>query len=621
MKRVVALALLAMALPPAAALAASAADFPVYGGDSDGTRYSRLTQINKSNVAQLQEAWRFETEVGGLQTQPIVIDGVLYAITPRLKVIALDGATGKSKWTFEPELRGAAASRGLTWWTNGRERRLLVGLTNWIYALDPDTGRPIPSFGQDGRIDMRENLRGPAEANNVAATTPGVVYKDLYIIGGRTSETEPASPGDIRAFDVRTGKLRWTFHTIPAPGEFGADTWPAGAREKLGGANNWAGLVVDQKRGIVFVPTGSPADDFYGANRPGANLFANSLVALDANTGKRLWHYQAIQHDILDSDFGTPPTLVTVTRNGKKIDAIAAPTKLGFIYLLNRETGESLFPIERVPVPTSPAAPGEQPWPTQPMPLLPAPLSRLRVAADTLTNRSLEANQWAREEFKNFNSGEFFSPLVVGKETAVSPGSGGGGEWGGGALDPKTGVYYINANNVAYSWSVGPRPPPVPGAAGANDPVGGLGERSRYVFNGYRRWNDPDGYPAVATPWGTLNAIDMNTGAYLWRIPFGEYPELTEKGFKDHGTESYGAPVVTASGLLFIGATIYDRKLRAYDSQTGKLLWETVLPYAGTATPAVYEAGGRQFVVIAASGARNRQGPQGAAYVAYALPQ
>ncbi|MEO6378469.1 MAG: PQQ-binding-like beta-propeller repeat protein [Caulobacteraceae bacterium] len=617
-----------LSAPALAAPAPANVDFALYGGDTNGARYSPLTQIDKSNVGRLQQAWRFDMDPGGLQTQPIVIGGVLYAATTRANVVALDAATGKLKWTFEPVAAGGQP-RGVTWWSDGKERRLFVVLVNWLYALDADTGRPIPSFGQNGRIDLRENLRGRAQDNFVTSGTPGVIYKDMYIIGSRVSETEPASPGDIRAFDVRTGQVRWAFHTIPAAGEPGAETWPAGAREKLGGANNWAGLVVDQKRGVAYVPTGSAADDFYSANRPGANRFANSVIALDANTGRRLWDFQAIQHDILDADFGTPPTLLTVNRNGKRVDAVVATNKIGFIYLLDRDTGEPLLPIERVKVPTSPAPPGVQPFPTQLKPLLPAPLSRITITADTLTDRTLEANAWARAEFRKFNSGEFFAPLVVGKETAVSPGSGGGGEWGGGALDPRTGVYYINANNVAYSWSLSERAQAAGGQApgGQGGPgaqpgqeIGGLGQRSRYVFNGYRRWDDPEGYPASATPWGTLNAVDMNTGAYLWRVPFGEYPELTAKGFKDHGTESYGGPVVTASGLLFIGATIYDRKLRAYDSQTGKVLWETLLPFAGTATPAVYQAGGRQFVVIAASGARDRQGPRGAAYVAYALP-
>jgi quinoprotein glucose dehydrogenase len=601
--------------PVSAAQPPANVDFPLYGGDSNGARYSPLTQINKSNVNQLQPAWRFDMEPGGLQTQPIVIDGVLYGATTKATVVALDAATGKPKWTFAPGT-GGGQSRGVTWWSDGKERRIFVVLGSWLYAVNADTGTAIASFGQNGRIDLRANLRGRPEDNWVTSGTPGVIYKDLYIIGGRVSEAEPASPGDIRAFDVRTGQVRWVFRTIPAAGEPGAETWPAGAREKLGGANNWAGLVVDQKRGVAYVPTGSPADDFYSANRPGTNRFSDSVIALDANTGRRLWDFQAIKHDILDADFGTPPTLATVNRNGKRVDAVVATSKLGFVFLLDRDTGEPLLPIEEVKVPTSPAPPGVTPHPTQLVPLLPAPLSRLTITADTLTDRTLEANAWARAEFKKFNSGEFFAPLVVGKETAVSPGSGGGGEWGGGALDPRTGVFYINANNVAYSWSLSERPA---GSTPAQE-IGGLGQRSRYIFNGYRRWNDHEGYPASATPWGTLNAIDMNTGAYLWRIPFGEYPELVERGFKDHGTESYGGPVVTASGLLFIGATIYDRKFRAYDSQTGKLLWETQLPFAGTATPAVYQVGGRQFVVIAASGARDIKGPQGAAYVAFALP-
>jgi quinoprotein glucose dehydrogenase len=612
---------------PSSGLAADTAkgDWPNYGGDAAGTRFSPLKQITPQNVTQLKPAWRFDTAAGGIQTQPVVVEGVVYVISPDNKVIALDGVTGQPKWEFASGLTGRQPSRGVTWWEQGRERRILVGLQNWLYALDPATGQPIPTFGTNGRIDLRENLRGTAEENDVFLTTPGQVYKDMIVVGGRVSESEPASPGDIRAFDVRTGKLRWTFRTIPAPGEFGADTWPADAREKLGGANNWAGLIIDQKRGVVFAPTGSPSDDFYGGGRPGANLFGNTMLALDANTGKRIWHFQAVQHDTLDADFGSPPNLVTVNRGGKKVDAVVATNKMGMIYMFDRATGENMFPYERVPVPAS-TVPGEQSWPTQIMPLLPQPLSRVRITAETLTNRSAEANKWAREEFKKFASGEFFAPLEVGKQVAVSPAYGGGTEWGGAAVDPRTSVLYVNSNNVAYNSSLRPRPAAAAaGAAGVPAAQGGevnaARPRSPYVFAGYTRWLDPDGYPAVATPWGTLNAIDMNTGAYLWRIPFGEYPELVEQGIKDTGTESYGAPVVTATGLLFIGATIYDRKIRAYDSATGKLLWEDALPFPGTASPAVYQAGGRQFIVIGTSSARNRKFGQGAAYVAYALPQ
>jgi quinoprotein glucose dehydrogenase len=502
------------------------------------------------------------------------------------------------------------------------------------------------------------------------------------------NEGLPGSPGHIRAYDVRTGKLRWTFHTIPHPGEPGYETWAKESWQYNGGANSWPGMALDEQRGIVYAPTGSAASDFYGANRIGDNLYANSLLALDAATGKRIWHFQFVRHDILDRDLPSPPNLVTVRHGGRTIQAVAQATKHGYLFLFDRATGKPLFPIEYRKVPAS-DVPGEIAADTQPIPAKPAPFSRQQLTRDLLTTRTPEARTWALEEFAKMRSEGPFTPLRVGRPTIVFPGYDGGAEWGGQAFDPETALYYVNANDLAWTGTLMPddagqsgkalylrdcaschrddrqgTPPQFPSLIGVGDrksraeivaliqkgsgrmPAFSLqpsavnaivqfvltGEDTptdepvitptyeKYRFTGYPKFLDPDGYPAVAPPWGTLNAINLNTGEYAWKIPFGEYPELAEKGLKNTGSENYGGPIVTAGGLLFIGATNHDRKFHAYDKATGALLWETTLPFSGNATPATYESGGRQFVVIAASGGKSR-GPRGGVYVAFALPK
>jgi quinoprotein glucose dehydrogenase len=566
----------------------------------------------------LQVAWQYNP--GELppntrsQTQPIVVDGVLYTVTPVGSVVALDGATGQSKWSWNAGERTAV--RGLTYWTDGKEQRLLAAFGRYIYAIDPASGKPFADFGRGGRIDLHYDLGRDPKQESVSLTTPGVIYKDLYIVGGRTSEGLPASRGDIRAYDVRTGRLRWTFHTIPRPGEFGYNTWPKNAWTYTGGANNWAGMAVDVKRGLVFVPTGSASADFYGANRVGDNLFANTLLALDANTGKRVWHFQAVKHDIWDRDFPSPPTLVTVERDGKRVDAVAQTTKHGFVFLFDRANGKPLFPIEYRRVPAS-TVEGEVTSRTQPFPLKPAPFARQRLTEDMLTRRTPLVHQWALDQFKTLQSDGQFVPFTVGKPTVIFPGFDGGAEWGGSALDPNTGVLYVNSNDIVWTSSMQRAQPD----STAAKPRARSPHELKYNFTGYNKWHDPEGYPAVAPPWGTLNAINLNTGDYAWKIPLGEYPELAAQGLKDTGTENYGGPIVTAGGLLFIGATNYDKKFRAFDKDTGKLLWETVLPNSGNATPITYEVNGKQFVVIAAFGgyAGNRT-KAGGAFVAFALP-
>jgi quinoprotein glucose dehydrogenase len=682
-------------------------DWPAYGG-RDGTHYSPLSQINRDNVKNLKVAWTYDTgEKGGLEASPIIVGNVLYTCTPGHSVIALDAATGKLIWRFQAAVPGRVLSRGVSYWTDGHKSRIFAGARNYLYALDAATGKPIPGFGENGRIDLRKGLREPYQAQSVELTSPGSVYKDLIIVGGANPETHPAPPGDIRAFDVHTGALRWTFHTIPRPGEFGYDTWPKDAWKNAGAANNWTGMTVDTSRGIVYVPTGSAVYDFYGGDRVGNDLFADSLIALDAATGKRIWHFQGVHHDLWDRDFPAPPALVTVTREGQPVDAIAQTTKSGFLYVFDRANGKPLFPIQESAYPAS-TVPGEVTSPTQPLPAAPAPYTQQSTTEDTLTNRTPEAHAWALKQFKAMIGGGQFIPPSVDKLTIDMPGFAGGGEWGGTAVDPSTAVLYVNANDTA--WLVGLTVPPPPGSMGervyqnqcsgchgmnrAGSPpaipalwgiegilteqeIAGIIRQGRgrmppfnslsdaevqavvryltkepqqqqerprakatasaepvaaegagghanddmpYKTIGFRRFTDPEGYPATAPPWGTLSAIDLNTGKYLWKIPFGEYPELVAKGMADTGSDNYGGPVVTDGGLLFIGASVFDEKFHAYDKTTGKLLWQTQLPYAGLATPSTYMVNGKQYIVIAAGGGQSSRKPSGGVYVAFALP-
>lgn len=668
-----------------------------YDGGPNRDHYSPLTQINRSNVSRLRVAWTYDTEEKragyyGLETTPLVIDGVLYGLTPSQKVFALNAATGRLLWKFDSGVDGSQPDRGLAYWANGRDKRILVSIMNFVYELNANTGKLILTFGKDGRIDLRENLgRDPASVS-IALTSPGIVYKDLLIVGGEEPETLPCAPGDIRAYDVRTGKLRWSFHTIPHPGEFGYDTWPKKAWKYAGAANNWAGMALDVKSGIVYVPTGSASFDFYKANELGNDLFANCLIALNAETGKMIWYFQAVRHDLWDRDFPAPPVLLTVKRNGREIDAVAQTTKQGFVYVFNRANGQPLFPIEYRKYPPS-TVPGEVAAAEQPLPIEPAPFARQLLTEALLTNRTPAAHQWAEKQFRNFISEGQFVPFRVGKPTVIFPGFDGGAEWGGPAVDPETGALYVNSNDVVSTGELAKNttneasgrglylnrcsvchgdneagsPPEFPSLMGVRNRLSaseiakiirqgrgrmpsfsdlsrdqlavlveylmtGVNEqlqstepaaiKMKYYFTGYHKFLDPEGYPAVAPPWGTLNAIDLNTGKYLWKIPLGQYPELAAKGMKNTGTENYGGPIVTAGGLLFIGATNFDNKFRAFDEATGKLLWEATLPFSGNATPATYEVNGRQYVVIAAGGPKKAFGaPTGGVYVAFTLPR
>lgn len=698
----------------ASLLASAGRDWPVYLGDKAASHYSSLSQINAENVSRLEVAWTFnagDLREGATQIQcnPLIVDGVLYATTPQSKVVALDAATGRELWRFVPQ-QPNGLNRGLATWTDGAERRILFGNGQWLHALDAKTGRLIESFGTGGRVDLALGLDRDTTGLAIQANTPGVVFRDLIIMGMRVGEgPAPAAPGHIRAYNVRTGELAWAFRTIPQPGEPGYETWPADAWQRVGGANVWTGMTLDEDRGLVFCPVGSAAFDFWGGDRHGDNLYANCLLVLDAATGRKVWHYQFVRHDVWDRDPPAPPNLLTVRRDGREIPAVAQATKSGHVFVFNRETGEPLFPIREIAVPSSDLA-GELTAASQPLPEKPAPFARQHFTVHEITDRTPEAHRAVLQQFARLRPHVPFMPPSR-EGTIVFPGYDGGAEWGGSAVDP-SGVLYVNSNEMAWILTmvetgggatpgeqvyrqncigchgvnregnpaasipslvdVGTRlshdqvlevitkgrgvmppwgflsqrqreavtgfllgdipaprsvEPPKAGGAAPKAPewVTWMPDRQKavnpppYTHTGYNRWFDPDGYPAVKPPWGTLNAIDLNTGDYLWRVPLGEYPELTAQGVPPTGTENYGGPLVTAGGLLFIGAT-KDEHFRAFDPKTGRELWKVKLPAGGYATPATYEVGGHQYVVIACGGGKMGT-KSGDAYVAFALPR
>ena len=663
---------------------------------------------------QLKVAWTYHTgdadSMTQIQVNPIIIDSTLYAVSPKLKLFALNAATGKEKWVFDPMNDstvkkqgnfGMNVCRGVTFYSDNTDsQRIFYSANSQLYCIHAKTGIPVKSFGENGKIDLHADLGRDASKLYVAMTSPGIIYKDMIIVGCRVSEEADAAPGFIRAYDVHSGNLRWIFHTIPQPGEFGYDSWDdKDAWKHIGGVNAWSGFSLDEKNGILFAPLGSASYDFYGGRRTGNNLFANCVLALDAATGKRIWHFQTVHHDVWDRDLPTAPVLVSLKKDGKTIDAIAQTTKSAFIFLFNRKTGESIYPIHETPVPNQSELAGEKLSSTQPVPSFPKPFARQILSEKDLNDLSSDSSYAdIKNRLAHYHTGNMFNPPSK-EGTVIFPGFDGGAEWGGPAYDPLTGILYVNATEMPWILTMvdvknkpekgetnlqagtriynincmnchGPQregSPNYPVLIGINkkynqqqfEQIVSSGRRMMPAFKqldkeemnalasfilddkkeqrqkfiarqktkdiwydlpysstGYNKFLTKEGYPAVKPPWGTLSAIDLNTGNLLWKDTLGDYPALKAKGIHS-GTENYGGPVVTAGGLLFIAATS-DAKIRAFNKRTGKLLWEADLPAAGFATPSVYQVNGKQYLVIACGGGKLGKKTSDA-YVAFAI--
>jgi quinoprotein glucose dehydrogenase len=583
-------------------------DWPFFGNDSGAGRFSKLRQIHPGNVKDLQVAWTFNTgDSDGerpLQCTPIVVDGVMYVSTVQAEIAALNPATGREKWRFRTgtdrnRSGHRMANRGVAYWSDGKRggaRRILLGTPDGrLVSVDAATGKMDPAYGPRG-VEIRDLVGERWKNEYIGFTCPPMVYQDLVFLGPATGEGYGSTPGDIFAFHIPTGKLAWRFHVIPAKGEFGHETWRNGGREVSGGANPWNGFTLDERRGFLFAATGSATGDFYGGKRLGSNLFANCVLALDAKTGKRIWHFQTVHHDLWDWDNASQPMLCTAKRNGRTVDAVAQLTKRGLLFLLDRETGEPLFPVREAPAPRS-EIDGEEAHPTQPEPTLPAPYSLQLVTEADLSDITPETKAFMLDKFRKLRSGRKYEPPTP-EGTLTAPGYFGGSPWSGGSFDPRTRTLFLTTNNEPAVIEMN------------KDGTGGFT---------YQWFRDQNGYPGVKPPWGELMAVSLDTGEYRWKSLLGEYPELVAKGLPPTGTPNLGGTLVTSADLLFVAAT-KDSMFRAFDSRTGKELWRHKLPAPGYAAPSTYSVGGRQYVVIAAGGGKFYGKETGDAFVAFTLP-
>ena len=658
-------------------------DWKHYLGDPGRSHYSQLSEFTPKNVQSLKIAWKYEgRDYGQMQMNPIIVDTLLYGVSPSSRVIALDARSGKEIWVFGDTLKTwYSTNRGVSYWEMGDDKRIFYTRGPDLWALNAVTGQPVTSFGNNGKIDLRSGLPTSAQKKFVVSSTPGTIFKNLIIMPLRVAEGVGAAPGDVMAFDVITGNLTWSFHTLPHPSEPGVETWGninISESPIVGAANNWAGMALDEEREILYVPTGSAAPDFYGAVRPGKNLFSNCLLALNAKTGELIWHYQFVHHDLWDRDLPAPPNLLTVNHSGKSIPAVAQTTKHGYVFLFHRETGQPLFDIEEVPVPTS-ELPGEQTWPTQPVPTKPNSFAR---QSEELTINDISPYSNNHDSlmilFENSDRRNFAPPSL--NPALILPGYDGGAEWGGAAADPEKGILYINSNEMPWFLQMkasennnsklnsaeriyrqncavchmtnlgGSKASGYPSLLGIKDRLSDkninniimqgkgmmpgfpqISEKDRkklialltyeknileeneviqknehesfmpFQHTGYTKFLDSNGLPAISPPWGTLQALDLNTGEYIWKVPLGETESLKKLGYPTTGTENYGGAIVTENGLLFIAAT-KDAYIRAFNKYSGKLLWEFKLPAAAFATPALYSVGGKQYLAVACGG-------------------
>ena len=579
-----------------------------YGGGPGVTRYSQLTQIRRDNVRRLRPAWihacgdSMRRPATTIEAEPLVAGGTIYVTTAQVKVRALDATDGTELWTFDPfqglaDGRARGVCRGLARWQDGRRERIFATALNRLYSIDARTGEPDRRFGNGGSLDLTQEFDRDLEGLAFKHTSPVIVHEDLVITGGGGGEgPAPQAPGHIRGWDACTGERRWIFHTIPHPGEFGYETWPEDAFRRVGGTNDWSGMSIDRERGIVFASTGSPSFDFYGGDRHGQNLFGNCVLALDALTGERVWHFQTVHHDVWDYDLPCPPMLIEAEVNGKPARAVAQFTKTGLLFLLDRETGRPLFEVEERPV-AQDGAPGEKLWPTQPFPVKPGPLCVHGFDENDATNRTPEAAAKVKAVLRTWRSEGIFTPPSL-EGTVVRPGFNGGVLWGGGAYDPERNFLIVNSSENSNLLRLREAE---------------QGKPYRYAHEGWVRFLDPDGYPAARPPWGHLTAIDAGTGDFAWRVPLGEF-----EGMPGSGTLCVGGPLSTAGGLTFVGST-QDEKFRAFDSDTGEMLWEYQLTAGAYASPCTYSVGGTQYVAIAAGGAGKNRTRSGDRFVAFSL--